>query len=190
MLSTSSSKVLSTGLAMFSMFFGAGNVVFPLVVGQAAGDQTVFAMLGLLITAVGVPFLGLLAILLFQGNYQKFFARAGKVPGFVLAAAIMLLIGPFGGLPRCIALSYSTINVSWPVISFGAFSFLSCAVIFLCTCRKNRCLGSSVIFSLPCFSSVWPSSLSWAFGQAMQAPPHRCLQANLFGMGLWKAITR
>lgn len=149
MLSTSSSKVLSTGLAMFSMFFGAGNVVFPLVVGQAAGDQTVFAMLGLLITAVGVPFLGLLAILLFQGNYQKFFARAGKVPGFVLAAAIMLLIGPFGGLPRCIALSYSTINVSWPVISFGAFSFLSCAVIFLCTCRKNRMLGLLGYFLTP-----------------------------------------
>lgn len=149
MYSSSSSRVLSTGLAMFSMFFGAGNVVFPLVVGQVAGDQTVYAMLGLLITAVGVPFLGLLAILLFQGNYQKFFARSGKVPGFLLAAAIMLLIGPFGGLPRCIALSYSTIKLSWPIFSFGIFSFLSCAVIFLCTYKRNRMLNLLGYFLTP-----------------------------------------
>jgi LIVCS family branched-chain amino acid:cation transporter len=141
MLSKSSSRVLSTGLAMFSMFFGAGNVVFPLVVGQAAGDQIFYAILGLLLTAVGVPFLGLTAILLFQGNYQQFFARSGKVPGFILAAAIMLLIGPFGGLPRCIALSYSTLKLSWPLLSFGLFSFISCLIIFFCTFKKSRMLS-------------------------------------------------
>lgn len=139
--STSFSRVLSTGLAMFSMFFGAGNVVFPLVIGQTAGDQTPYAIMGLLLTAVGVPFLGLIAILLFQGNYQQFFARSGKVPGFLLAAIIMLLIGPFGGLPRCIALSYSTIKLSWPLLSFGLFSFLSCVLIFFCTYQKSRMLS-------------------------------------------------
>jgi LIVCS family branched-chain amino acid:cation transporter len=141
MLSKSSSRVLSTGLAMFSMFFGAGNVVFPLVVGQTAGEQTPFAILGLLLTAVGVPFLGLIAILLFQGNYQYFFARSGKIPGFLLAAAIMLLIGPFGGLPRCIALSYSTLKVSCSWLSFGTFSLAACVVIFLCTFKKSRMLS-------------------------------------------------
>lgn len=140
-MSTSTSRVFSTGLAMFSMFFGAGNVVFPLVVGQTTGDQTSFALVGLLLTAVGVPFLGLIAILLFQGNYQQFFSRSGKVPGFLLAAAIMLLIGPFGGMPRCIALSYSTLKLSWPLISFGMFSFLSCVVIFFCAYKKNRMLN-------------------------------------------------
>ncbi len=140
-MSSSFSRVFSIGLAMFSMFFGAGNVVFPLVVGQTTGDQTPFALLGLLLTAVGVPFLGLIAILLFQGNYQQFFARSGKVPGFLLAAAIMLLIGPFGGLPRCIALSYSTLKLSWPLLPFGLFSFLSCLLIFFCTYKKNQMLN-------------------------------------------------
>ncbi len=123
------------------MFFGAGNVVFPLVVGQTAGEQTPYAILGLLLTAVGVPFLGLIAILLFQGNYQSFFARSGKVPGFLLAAAIMLLIGPFGGLPRCIALSYSTLKLSYPLLAFGGFSLAACALIFLCTFKKSRMLS-------------------------------------------------
>lgn len=138
---SSFSRVFSTGLAMFSMFFGAGNVVFPLVVGQTAGDQTGFALMGLLLTAVGVPFLGLIAILLFQGNYQHFFARSGKIPGFLLAAVIMLLIGPFGGLPRCIALSHSTLSLSWPLLSFGLFSFCSCLLIFFFTLKKNRMLN-------------------------------------------------
>ncbi len=138
---SSSSRVFSTGLAMFSMFFGAGNVVFPLVVGQTAGDQTPFALMGLLLTAVGVPFLGLIAILLFHGDYQQFFARSGKVPGFLLAAAIMLLIGPFGGLPRCVALSYSTLKLSWPFLPFNLFSFLSCLVIFFCAYKKTRMLS-------------------------------------------------
>ncbi len=134
-------RIFSTGLAMFSMFFGAGNVVFPLVIGQMAGDQTPFAILGLLITAVGVPFLGLIAILLFQGNDQDFFAQLGKFPGFLVTAIIMLLIGPFGGLPRCVALSYSTLQLSWPLLSFGMFSFLSCFLIFFCSYRKHYMLN-------------------------------------------------
>jgi branched-chain amino acid:cation transporter, LIVCS family len=140
-MSHSVSRVFSTGLAMFSMFFGAGNVVFPLVVGQMSGDQTPFALLGLLLTAVGVPFLGLIAILLFQGNYQQFFARSGKIPGFLLTTTIMLLIGPFGGLPRCIALSYSTLQLSFPQMSFALFSFVSCLVIFFCAYKKSRMLN-------------------------------------------------
>lgn len=140
-MSSSFSRIFSTGLAMFSMFFGAGNVVFPLVVGQTTGDQTLFALLGLLLTAVGVPFLGLIAILLFQGDYQQFFARSGKIPGFLLATLIMLLIGPFGGLPRCIALSYSTLKLSWPLLHFGFFSLASCLIIFLFTYKKSRMLS-------------------------------------------------
>ncbi len=134
------SHSLAIGLAMFSMFFGAGNVIFPLVVGQIAGNQTPYAISGLLLTAVGVPFMGLIGIILFQGHYPSFFARMGKIPGFILAALIMLVIGPFGGIPRCIALSYSTMKVSWPSLSLGIFSSFSCLIIFLCTFKKNRIL--------------------------------------------------
>jgi branched-chain amino acid:cation transporter, LIVCS family len=142
-------RVLSTGLAMFSMFFGAGNVIFPLVIGQTAGNQTPFAISGLLLTAVGVPFLGLLAIVLFKGNYQNFFNRLGKVPGFLIAAFIMLLIGPFGGLPRCIALSYATLNHTWTSLPFEIFSSLACLLIFLCTWKKSRIVDIVGTFLTP-----------------------------------------
>lgn len=131
-------NIVATGLAMFSMFFGAGNVVFPLLVGIEAKDHNFYAMLGLLITAVGVPFLGLISMTLYDGDYKTFFNRIGKVPGFIVAALIMGLIGPFGALPRCIALSHSTTEMFFPGLSLPLFSIFSCLLIFLLTFRKNQ----------------------------------------------------
>lgn len=132
------SHILTTGFAMFSMFFGAGNVVFPLSIGQTSQDQNFFAILGLLITAVGVPFMGLLSMTLFNGDYKKFFSRMGPTTGFFISLIIMGLIGPFGAIPRCIALSYQTIQLFLPPFSLEIFSLLSCIVIFIFTIRKNN----------------------------------------------------
>ena len=130
---------MTTGLAMFSMFFGAGNVVFPLALGVYAQDKNLFAILGMLISAVGVPFTGLIAMTLFNGDYKKFFERIGIVPGFIVAAAIMGLIGPFGAIPRCITLSYSTIKLYLPdmFLSLPMFSVVSCLIIFAFTIKRN-----------------------------------------------------
>lgn len=122
---------------MFSMFFGAGNLVFPLALGQYAQDHNLYAVLGLLITAVGVPFLGLIAMTLYDGDYKKFFEKIGVVPGFLVTVIIMGLIGPFGAIPRCVAFSYSTIKLYLPGISLPMFSFLSCLVILAFTYKKN-----------------------------------------------------
>jgi len=138
MQNSARSNTIATGLAMFSMFFGAGNVVFPLAIGQYAQDKNVFAIIGLLITAVGVPFLGLISMTLFDGDYRRFFGRIGKVPGFLAAFVIMGLIGPFGALPRCIALSYSTVSSFIPGVSLSLFSILSCLVIFVFAVKRNR----------------------------------------------------
>ena len=132
------SNTIATGLAMFSMFFGAGNVTFPLAIGQYAQDKNFFAILGLLVTAIGVPFMGLLSVTLFNGNYKTFFYRLGKYPGSLIIFAIILLIGPFGATPRCIALSYSTIKPFVPSLNITLFSAFSCIVIFLFTFRKNK----------------------------------------------------
>lgn len=134
---STSSNIFATGFAMFSMFFGAGNVVFPLAVGQYAKSQNVFAILGLLITAVGVPFIGLIGMTLYDGNYRRFFERIGKIPGFIISLIIMGLIGPFGAIPRCIALSYSTSQLFFPSLSLHFFSLLSCLLIFLFSYRRS-----------------------------------------------------
>lgn len=143
------SNTLATGLAMFSMFFGAGNVVFPLSLGQWAQSQNIFAIMGLLITSVGVPILGLVSMSLFNGNYKHFFERLGKIPGWILTVCIISLIGPFGAIPRCIALAYSTIKLSLPGLNLPFFSFVSCIAIYLFTFRKNKILDVLGYFLTP-----------------------------------------
>lgn len=137
---TLKSTTVATGLAMFAMFFGAGNVVFPLALGQIAQDKNIYAISGMLITAIGVPFLGLISMTLFDGDYRRFFARVGKVPGFVLALIIMALIGPFGAIPRCITLSYSTAKFFLPEIPLPIFSAFACVLIWLFTFRRTTIL--------------------------------------------------
>jgi len=136
------STVVATGLAMFSMFFGAGNIVFPLALGQVSQDQTKFTILGLLLSAVVVPFTGLISMILFNGDYRAFFERIGKWPGFIVTIIIMGLLGPFGALPRCITLSYSSIMMFLPedTMSITMFSILSCFIILFFSAKSSKIL--------------------------------------------------
>lgn len=144
-LARSRSTIWSTGLAMFSMFFGAGNIVFPLALGQFTQDKNFYGISGLILTAVCVPLLGLMAMMLYDGNYSSFFRRIGKVPGFLVTLLILGLIGPFGGIPRCITISHSTIEafhfemLSW--VNLPLFSGISCVLIFLFTFRPGKVLA-------------------------------------------------
>src|SRR5690554_6254558 len=103
-------NIFAIGMAMFSMFFGSGNTVFPVFIGQMAQEQAGAAIGGLLITAVLVPFFGLVCISLFDGKYLDFFKRLGVVPGWGIAILIMSLIGPFAAIPRCIVIAYATFS--------------------------------------------------------------------------------
>lgn len=143
------SNVVTTGLAMFSMFFGAGNVVFPLAIGQYTQDMTYFAIIGLLLSAVCVPFAGLIAMTLFDGHYKEFFNRIGIAPGFLLALFIMLLIGPFGAIPRCVTLSFSTVSMFLPQIGLLPFSVISCIIIYAFTFRPSTILEVLGYFLTP-----------------------------------------
>lgn len=135
------SESLAIGLAMFSMFFGAGNIIFPLALGQYAGDKNFFAISGLILTAALIPIAGVISMILFQGNYQRFFGRLGKIPGFCLALVIISLLGPLGSTPRCIALAYTTLTSSFLEMSPVIFSGMACALLLLFTIRKNHVLN-------------------------------------------------
>lgn len=135
------SQTLAIGLAVFSMFFGAGNIIFPLALGQYAGDQSGPALFGLILTAVIMPIAGVIAMILFDGNYRQFFGRLGRWPGFLLALIIISLLGPLGSTPRCIALSYTTLHASFLEISPSLFGAVACGVIFLCTIKRERVLA-------------------------------------------------
>jgi LIVCS family branched-chain amino acid:cation transporter len=129
-----------TGFAIFAMFFGAGNVVFPLNIGQFSGVDVDFAVLGLLLTGILLPLIGLVAMILFNSDYYNFFYRIGKWPGLFLILLILALIGPFAGIPRTITLSYSTLSLTWVVLPAWLFYMLFCSLTFLLAYRRDAIL--------------------------------------------------
>lgn len=138
---------LSTGLAMFSMFFGSGNLVFPLMIGCETAGSWHTAAFGLLITGVFVPFLGLLGVLLYDGSAKVFFGTMGKLPSFWVPLICLSLMGPFGVLARCITVAHGSIHVLFPEFSLIPFSLLFCGMIFVMSLKKNKLipiLGSAL----------------------------------------------
>jgi LIVCS family branched-chain amino acid:cation transporter len=130
--------VLSTGLAMFSMFFGSGNLVFPILVGQMSGGHTLAAALGILLTGVLVPFLGVYLLYLFNGDSRAFFSRMGPKATFWFPLLALSLMGPFGVLARCITVAHGAYRLLFPDTTLWAFSLASCAVIFFLTIRRRK----------------------------------------------------
>lgn len=101
------SDTLVIGLMMFSIFFGAGNLIFPPALGQMAGHNLLAAMSGFLLTGVGLPLLGIIAIALQGGHYTEFISE--KVhPKFalILLSILYLTIGPLFAVPRTGAVSF------------------------------------------------------------------------------------
>ena len=99
--------LLTLGFMMFSVFFGAGNLIVPPALGQAAGTNTLSAMLGFMTTGVGLPLLGIMAIALAGGEYVQLLKRR-TFPWFATALLIILylIIGPLFAMPRTGAVSF------------------------------------------------------------------------------------
>jgi LIVCS family branched-chain amino acid:cation transporter len=101
------SSYLLVGSLLFGLFFGAGNLIFPVHLGQEAGSAVPMATLGFLLTAIGLPFMGIVAIGL--SGSSGLFDLAGRVHrgyGYGLTVLLYLTIGPFFAIPRTCTVSY------------------------------------------------------------------------------------
>lgn len=132
--------MIAAGMAIFAMFFGAGNIIFPLALGQYALDKTPIALMGFLLTGILTPFVGMLTMFLYKGETGPFFDRFGRIPGKILACFTIALLGPVGCAPRCLAFAHSTCLLSFPHLSAFLFSLIGCIGVFLFTFNKGRIL--------------------------------------------------
>lgn len=92
-------------LMLFSLFFGAGNLIFPPFLGQSAGSATWVSMAGFFITAVGFPILGVIAVAK-SGGLRNLAERVNPVFATVFTVLIYLSIGPCLGIPRAGSLPF------------------------------------------------------------------------------------
>lgn len=90
---------------LFSLFFGAGNLIFPPFLGQSAGSHTPAAMLGFLLTAVVLPVLGVVVVARFDG-LDRLGQQVGKRFGIVFTVLIYLSIGPGLAIPRAASVPF------------------------------------------------------------------------------------
>ena len=103
------SRILIT-FTFFSMFFGAANLIFPPFLGAQAGSATPLAAAGFIISAVGLPVLGVLAVSS-AGGFEYLADRVSPKFAIVLALAIILTIGPCFAIPRTATTSFEMMVV-------------------------------------------------------------------------------
>jgi LIVCS family branched-chain amino acid:cation transporter len=92
--------LMALGFMTFALFLGAGNIIFPPIVGLAAGEHLWSSAVGFLLTGVGLPLVTVVALARVGGGLQTITAPIGKVAGMLLGAAVYLTIGPLFATPR------------------------------------------------------------------------------------------
>ncbi|RSX53756.1 branched-chain amino acid transporter [Bifidobacterium goeldii] len=135
----------------FSMFFGAGNLIFPPFVGAQAGSAALPAAAGFIVSAVGLPILGVIAVT-FAGGFDALAGRVSHKFALLLGVAIILTIGPCFAIPRTATTSFEMM-----VTPFVA----STAIV------PARLVYSLVFFVLAYLFAQHPEKLSKVLGRFM-----------------------
>ena len=134
------------GVTLFGLFFGAGNLIFPVHLGQLAGSNTVSATLGFIVTGVTIPILAVAAIGVTHSNGLQRMCekKVGKGFAYFFTCLLYLTIGPFFAIPRCCTTTFTT--GVFPLMS--GFDERLCLLIF-----------SFIFFALVLFFALKPNEI-------------------------------
>ena len=131
---------------LFGLFFGAGNLIFPIHMGQLAGRNVWWALLGFLVTGVGLPILGVAALGASRlKGLLDLSSRVGRRFGLAFTCVLYLTIGPLFAIPRCAMVAYTVgIGQSLPKGAHGPwlllFSLAFFAVVLALSLRPGKIL--------------------------------------------------
>lgn len=144
-------SVFTIGLMLFALFLGAGNMIFPPLLGQQAGEHVTTAIIGFLLTGVGLPLLGVIAIAYSGGDPQKLASRVHPIFGIIFTITLYLAIGPFFGIPRTATVTYEIgilpflpaglTTAGWPLLLFSIAFFTLTAFLSLNPTRLVNRIG-------------------------------------------------
>lgn len=111
--SLSPRQSVAVGITLFSMFFGAGNLILPPMLALQAGTSTVPAMIGFLVAGIGLPVLGIVAVAL-VGTARELADRVHPLFSSIFVAAIYLAIGPCLAIPRTSSTAFEMLIPLFP----------------------------------------------------------------------------
>ncbi|MBM7825166.1 LIVCS family branched-chain amino acid:cation transporter [Arcanobacterium pluranimalium] len=160
---------------LFGLFFGAGNLIFPVHLGQLAGANVAWALLGFIVSAVGLPILGVVVIgATHSSGLQELSSRIDPRYAKIFTALLYLTIGPFFAIPRTATTSF-TIGVE-PLVNDAS--------------NKNLALllFTAVFFAAALFFSLRPSGIMTWIGKILN-PIFLVFLAILVVAALWNPTT-
>ena len=129
--------IIVVGFALFSMFFGAGNVIFPPYLGMESGPQWLAGFSAYFIADIGLALAAMFALLR-VGSSEAVLQRVGCVPSEILMCAIILCVGPMVAIPRTSASTFEmAIAPNLPGVSAVVFSVLFFALILALCIRES-----------------------------------------------------
>jgi LIVCS family branched-chain amino acid:cation transporter len=84
-------SIFVLGFSIFAMFFGSGNLVFPMQIGSICLNHWAVGFLGLLVSGIIIPFAGVFAIKRYQGSYDRFFKELGFGANIIIPFILLSL---------------------------------------------------------------------------------------------------
>lgn len=147
-----SRDIIATGFMTFALFVGAGNIIFPPMVGLQAGEHVWTAAIGFLITAVGLPVLTVVALAKVGGGVDSLSTPIGKVAGLLLATVCYLAVGPLFATPRTATVSFEvgiaplTGDSAMPLLIYSVVYF---AIVILVSLYPGKLLDTVGNFTAP-----------------------------------------
>ena len=118
--------ILIIGFALFSMYFGAGNVIFPPFLGFQTAGEWISAFVSYYMADIGLALVAVFAMLKCKSDIEGVTKRIGKYPAMILSTAIVLCIGPFVAIPRTSA----SVHEMSIIPIFGDISPVITSVVF------------------------------------------------------------
>ncbi len=144
--------IVALGFMTFALFIGAGNIIFPPIVAQQAGEHVWLAAFGFLITAVGLPVLTIVALSRVEGSIQNLSSPIGKYASLILTVACYLAVGPLFATPRTATVSYEIGFSSYfgdAPSSLFIYSVVYFAIVTVVSLYPNKILDTVGYFLSP-----------------------------------------
>lgn len=163
MTSLRTRDIIALGFMTFALFIGAGNIIFPPIVAQQAGEHVWLAAFGFLITAVGLPVITIMALSRTHGSIAILSSPLGKVASLILTVVCYLSVGPLFAIPRTATVSYE--------IGFSPY---------FGTSSSSLLIYSAVYFAFVTIISLYPNKLLDTIGHVLA--PLKILSLAVLGI--------
>ncbi|MBN6203146.1 branched-chain amino acid transport system II carrier protein, partial [Staphylococcus saprophyticus] len=195
--------ILISGLMLFSFFFGAGNLIFPPMLGYTAQENMWVSMTGFAITGILLPYITVIVVAYMNGGVESIGNKVHPIFGTVFAICIYLSIGALYGIPRAANVAYEIgTNHVLPVhnhFTLIIFSLIFFLVVYLIALYPNRIIDNLgkyltpiliIIIAVLCILVIInpEGSIGQASGEYAQTPIVSGILEGYFTMDLVAAL--